>query len=584
MLQPDAGAPRKPLAAALASLDTALVVALTALAALIRFPDFLYLPVFTDETWDAVRSLAIAEGRLQTLVNSSVYISSLQNYLTAGLFLLLGPQIVVPRLLVLVVGCLTIPAAYLLGRELGGRTGGLVAAALLATNPVHVLVNSHVGWSNSLTPLFTTLALWQISRAVRRLDGGALVWAGGLLALALLTHPAAVLVLPACALLVAWRAPGLLRSRWPWLAAGAFLLVYSPLVLHNLLGLSSPADLTERLRGSHPIGRAIETSGLTGLESVDFAEQVRRQHADGRPLSPALYLENLVDFSLLLLRSASGAAEIQEQVADYLLDPGVLLWAALLLGVPIVLARRREWLVALVLLCSLLLAPLWSLNSFEPVTNGRFMVPAVIALYAGLGALIAAHAPRRPGLRVGLPLVATAALALLQLLELGRYYDSRPADNRAAIDALERVEAERRPEEAVLLDRRLNDRRLGYGAVQLNRVFEMLFLIRDIPFAPIDGEPEELQRILAQGPTQLAILDRASLPRLSERFNLTQLAIIRPRQSRAERQRDVVPAWRDAPLAALLRQLDPQGRPERRDARDCPDCPDPGLFRIARRG
>jgi hypothetical protein len=240
--------------------------------------------------------------------------------------------------------------------------------------------------------------------------------------------------------------------------------------------------------------------------------------------------------------------------------------------------------VALVLLSSLLLAPLWSLNSFEPVTNGRFMVPALIALFAGLGALLATCVPRRPGFGIGLPIVVTAALALLQLLELGRYYDSRPADNRAAIDALERVEAERRPEEAVLLDRRLNDRRLGYGAVQLNRVFEMLFLIRDIPFAPIDGEPEELQRILSRGPTQLAILDRGSLPRLSERFNLTQLAIIRPRQSRAERQRDLVPAWRDAPLAGLLRQIDPQGRPERRDARDCPDCPDPGLFRITRKG
>src|SRR5438552_688840 len=65
--------------------EVAVLVALVALAAAVRWPDFLYLPIFTDEAYDATRSALIAQGRLQTLVNSSPYIGSLQNYLTAGL-------------------------------------------------------------------------------------------------------------------------------------------------------------------------------------------------------------------------------------------------------------------------------------------------------------------------------------------------------------------------------------------------------------------------------------------------------------------------------------------------------------------
>src|SRR5262249_6840017 len=94
--------PRPPLGQSdsLGWLDVGLMALLVGLAGLVRWPDYLTLPAFTDETLDALRSLAIADGRLQTLVDSSSYNGSLHNYLTAALFRLLGPQIYVPRLLI----------------------------------------------------------------------------------------------------------------------------------------------------------------------------------------------------------------------------------------------------------------------------------------------------------------------------------------------------------------------------------------------------------------------------------------------------------------------------------------------------
>ena len=43
----------------------------------------------------------------------------------------------------------------------------LVASALLATAAVHVVVNSHVAYSNCITPFFTTLGVWTLFEAVR---------------------------------------------------------------------------------------------------------------------------------------------------------------------------------------------------------------------------------------------------------------------------------------------------------------------------------------------------------------------------------------------------------------------------------
>ena len=173
------------------------------------------------------------------------------------------------------------------------------------------------------------------------------------------------------------------------------------------------------------------------------------------------------------------------------------------------------------------------------------------------------------------------AEAMLPLFDLGRYYDSRPADNRSSVEALAAIEAGREAGESVVLDRRLNDRRLGDGAVSLDQAMAMLLRIRDLPFEFADVEPEDVDRLLARRPSQLAVLDRVSVSRLADRYALAQLALITPRTARAERQRDFIPSWRDTGIGALLRQLDPQSSPDRKDPRICQDCGDPGVYRIS---
>src|SRR5260221_26343 len=78
----------------------------------------------------------------------------LHSYLLVVGWRLFGLDPDLPRILALVAGAATVPAAYWLGRELRDRTVGLVAAVLVGATAYHILIASHVGWSHCLTPLF----------------------------------------------------------------------------------------------------------------------------------------------------------------------------------------------------------------------------------------------------------------------------------------------------------------------------------------------------------------------------------------------------------------------------------------------
>jgi 4-amino-4-deoxy-L-arabinose transferase-like glycosyltransferase len=131
-----------------------------------------------------------------------------------------------------IVGALTIPAVYLLGRSLFDRKTALAAAVLLATLPPH-LHFSRIGMNNIADPLFATLGLAFLARGItqgRRAEyaaGGALLglthyfYEGG----RLLYWPLAAVWLVGLALL--WRP----RLRWSHLlvALVAALIVAAPI-------------------------------------------------------------------------------------------------------------------------------------------------------------------------------------------------------------------------------------------------------------------------------------------------------------------------------------------------------------------
>ena len=107
----------------LSVLELAGIGALVLLAAWIRWPYLWDIPRFTDETAEAAIGLRIARGEAFPLTNRDPYIGALWNYLLAAAFAISGPSLYTPRLLIAVLGTLTVIPAYLLGKSLAGTLG-----------------------------------------------------------------------------------------------------------------------------------------------------------------------------------------------------------------------------------------------------------------------------------------------------------------------------------------------------------------------------------------------------------------------------------------------------------------------------
>ncbi|HEX3052780.1 MAG TPA: glycosyltransferase family 39 protein [Aggregatilineaceae bacterium] len=146
------------------------------------------------------------------------------------------------RIFSAVLGTLTIPALYVLARELFDRWTAILAALLLAAFPPHIHY-SRLALNNIADPLFGTLALAFVARGWRtdrRLD---FVLAGISLGLTQYFYEGGRLLYPA--LLAAWSGTGLVlwRPRPSWrgliLLAMAFIVVAVP-VYYTLEGTDFP--------------------------------------------------------------------------------------------------------------------------------------------------------------------------------------------------------------------------------------------------------------------------------------------------------------------------------------------------------
>ena len=96
--------------------------------------------------------------------------------LLRGWTLLLGTGPVALRLLSVVIGTLAIPAVYLAGRRLfGSRRTALLAAALLAINPLHIYYSQEVRMYGLVALLSTAIlaAAWRMFDAGTRRRGDA---------------------------------------------------------------------------------------------------------------------------------------------------------------------------------------------------------------------------------------------------------------------------------------------------------------------------------------------------------------------------------------------------------------------------
>jgi 4-amino-4-deoxy-L-arabinose transferase-like glycosyltransferase len=525
-------------------LDLLLVAVLAFLALVVRLPNIWLVPRFTDETLEVLHSLAIVRDGTRPLTNYDSYYGALYNYLVAGALLFSGESALAPRVVVLLAGVATVVVTYFLGTEVGRRLAtfgssaadgigprlvGLLAAGLLATNGPHVVVNSHVAWSNCLTPLLTSLAFWALlrcnrpqplssnspspsstvddvgeadSRAAQRLGVGFVV-AGLLLGLALQTHPLVVALLPGVALAVLahdWR---IVRTPWPWLAAGAFLLGYANVIFYN-------AD--------------------QGFESLRSAQRIRAEYAQDQQAASG-YAPTALSMLLLLVRILGGAVDQRETLIAYLADPGVLVLFGLSVTGLVLLSIRREWTPQLVTASFLLILPVAN-PKFQTLLTTRYLMPIVPLLFAcaalALLWLAFAAARRWPGARRRPLLVALLVglvLVAFPTFSLDRYYArifERSDTNERILHLVEEIEVARRPGEVVVFDDSIGAELPDTGVTEV-RGLEYLLTFERIPYRAIRPSPGRIQDSFDGQLTVLAILNARDAAAAASRVRVEPL-------------------------------------------------------------
>jgi hypothetical protein len=486
-------------------------------ATLGRLPSLLVVPAFTDEVEEAALGLAIVRDGIRPLTNVDPYIGPLWNYALAGLFWLLGPSIVIPRALVMAAGVLTVLLTYLLGRAWYGRRVGLLGATLLGVSAAHIAVNSHVAWSNCVTPLFTTAGLVVLAHALRDDRPRLLPAAGLLLGLAFHTHPTAAPVLVAAALGVAITRRRRLAGPWPYLAALAGLAVNANLIVYN---------------------------AVTGGRTFRYAQEIQASYVQETG-GPTGYPERLADLLLGLARALSSSLDSHASPLEYAADPLLVIAATLsLAGLALAIRPRARPspLPLLVVGVSVIALPLVN-PKYDPILNVRYLAPIlpICLLWVGLALewLAWRHGRARP-VRSALPArgagpagfggwparlsgasgvvlasLLTTTLVVGSLGALARYYDDVRENYRTGARILELARTARSAGPAgqpVILDERLDHLTLGPGAGILLRVIRLAL--------ELDGIPTEVQWLGEERPRQahdgqLVVLAARSKPRFT---------------------------------------------------------------------
>ena len=320
------------------------------------------------------------------------------------------------KLLLCVVGTVTVAFVGLAGREAAGPTTGLVAAALAAVYPFLWVVDGSL-MSETLYGALLAATLWLALRFARRPSLGLAAGLGALVALAALTRGEALLLAPLLLVPLAVRAGAAWRSRLTLaaVALGAFALVLAPWTIRNLTVFEEPVLISTNgnavfvgsncdavyhgdfiglwnfnCYGDAPGGDESESALVYRERGFDYA----RDHAGRLPLVMGVRLLRVWDFYRPLQQAAYESLEGRSETASRI---GLAFYYPLLLlaAAGAVILRRRR-------------APLWPLLAFPVmvtitavliygVTRFRFAAePALCVLAAvALASIPAAVAARR---------------------------------------------------------------------------------------------------------------------------------------------------------------------------------------------
>lgn len=500
--------------------EALLILALFIFAMLMRWPYLLRLPHFTDEIGEIRWILGIWRGEHFPLTAQVKYFGPVHHYFVALCFWLLGPSLTLPRAIVCVFGALTVVLTYLIGRELGGWRVGALAAALLATLPQHIVVNSHVAWANSTTPFYAAVCFWAVLRACKALgtvpDGrgatvGAaasgpaaapaprvgrvaryLLLAGFAFGLMMQTHVGTVVLAPALAgtfLVALWRARAwrVLRSPWIYLSAAAAALAYSPVIIDNL------------------------RNGLAG-----FYRARGRNYAYTADPTADTYLHNLRNLLFELARMISNPFRIPERALHYFTSPYMAIAVALAVVGLLVLARRGQPLPLLALVSTALTMPYFNhaygVEGDRYLLTGRyvaFLLPPLLIGVAAGALWLAGVAGRLPfavrqsrAARPAILALAAAlilALVLYPIIPLRRYYthESRlDPDNASFLETVRLVNQLRGPRTPVLIGPLFAKIDLKDGA-EARDILDILLTLDGVPHRVMQDPRAEIPRFAA---------------------------------------------------------------------------------------
>jgi uncharacterized membrane protein len=357
-------------------------------------------------------------------------------------------------------GVATIPVAYLVGRELRGARTGLLAAALVAVNPM-LIWYSQEARAYALLALFCALSLLYCVRSLRvgeTEDAGDdkrnLVLWGVFSALALATHYFAVFPLAAeVILLLRRRGRATLAGLW---IIGLMSLLLAPLVIHQM-----SYGHAEWI-GKFTLGHRLWETGATFVigETGDIIGGPERPTLAFVPLALAL-----VAFALLVLRGTRG----EKRAAAVPLSVG-----ALTIGVPLLLAIA---------------------SAGKDFVLARNLLPALVPLLLVVAIGLTLRRARRLGAVLAALLVA---YSLVFSIWVNFDEELQRPDWQAVADRLGEPEAPRATVLWVLGEAPLRYY-LSTGAIQLKASEGYDWLVREIDFVSDGRAPAPPQRLLGGG-------------------------------------------------------------------------------------
>lgn len=411
---------------------TALFIA----ALLVRWPWLWTVPRYIDELREVTLAYAIYLGKTLPLHNAAHDIGSLHNYILAGIFELFGPNILWPRLYVAVTAALTVLLLYRLGLRMFDRWVGLLAAGLLLTNGMHILV-THMAWANCTTPFFFVLALLAMENARQKQSGYWLIAAAFMWAAALQTHSSVVIYILVAFIYVLsneFQEKAKISLKWYIGAALAFLAGYANMIYYNIVS-----------RGG----------SIIWLSNKGYAME--------RKPGLVSYFKNMEQMFNELIRSVCSDYSLHPHVWNYLSHPLFLLTVVLLAVGCYLAIKKKQSLPVWMLVGGFLIMP-WINQRYVFYVTTRYIMPLILCTIL-LVSMAAIHILGRLREKVKNPrqiTVPAAGLAVAFIIaQFFPYYDYCKAcqptnmSNQAAMDVMSFVDSKDKNARLVLVDKKL---------------------------------------------------------------------------------------------------------------------------------